>query len=573
MGKEAVQQIKERLSIIDVVASYVPVEKTGMNARAKCPFHNEKTPSFFLSPERGTYYCFGCGMKGDIFSFVQEFEGLDFKGALKLLAERAGVVLTNDIGRPREDVDILYSCLSAATDFFETVYLSSNLARDYVTKRGVTEKTRAKFRIGAAPLEWRALYDHLAQKGFSDTDIERAGLIKKTDKGQYDRFRGRLMFPMMDSSGRVIAFSGRILVDDGASAKYVNSPETVLFTKGSVLFGFDKAKEFIRKKDYAILVEGQFDLVLAHQHGFENTVATSGTAVSESILTEGHQTHFTTLKRLSNNLVIAFDGDKAGQVATIRAAKIALSLGMDVKTIRLPEGKDPADTLEEDIALWRKLLTEKKHVIESVTDRLWEVEIEERKKLVLLSEAVFPLVALVKSPVEQAFFIKYIARRVGLNEETIAKGIVKTETEPARVTQTSGAISKQVEDPERILTGLLLLNESNSEIFEIDPLSRTKALDFVHFVDDAIFVPPGIDTEALLFETERLVSAEKNFGLLFESVLSALEEKRLRAIVRTLGESLKKAENLKEPTDALLQEYTKKSRELEALRDKRQISI
>lgn len=572
MGKEAVQQIKDRLGIVDVVSSYIPVEKTGSNARAKCPFHNEKTPSFFLSPDRGTYYCFGCGVKGDIFSFVQEFEGLDFKGALKVLASRAGVSLSDSYnpGHRAADYTDIYRCLSVAASFFESTYESSVLAKEYVSKRSVSEETRRRFRIGYAPLEWRMLYEHLKKEGFSDTQIEQAGLVKKTEKGFYDRFRGRLMFPLADSSGRIIAFSGRILVDDGKSAKYVNSPETVLFTKGSILYGFDKAKESIRKRNYAILVEGQFDLVLAHQSGFENTVATSGTAVSDAILTEGSQTHFTTLKRISNNLVIAFDGDRAGQAATVRAARIALSLGMDVKTLVLPEGKDPADIFVSDISLWRDALTKKKQIIESLTDAIWTLSLEERKKLILLSEKVFPLVLLIQNPVEQAYFIKYIARRIGVLEEVVLQSLNKMRTNQQLQPMRVETEKKAAEDPpEKILFGLLTLIKVNPKFAGIDPLLLDKAHKSLSLLGDNANNFSEDETEALLFKTEQLLDSQKNFSEVFQNTLTALEEKRLHAIVRSLAESLKRLENSKENTQVLLEEYSKKSRELEELRAKR----
>lgn len=569
MGKEVVQQIKDRLNIVDVVSSYIPIEKTGLNARAKCPFHNEKTPSFFLSPDRGTYYCFGCGVKGDIFSFVQEFEGLDFKGALKLLAERAGVSLSNERYEQKEDIRVLYDCLNEATTFFESAYQASNLAKEYLAKRGVTEKTRARFRIGYAPPEWRSVSDHLHKKGFSDVDIERAGLTKKTEKGVYDRFRGRLLFPLTDSVGRVIAFSGRILIDDGKSAKYVNSPETVLFTKGSVLYGFDKAKESIRKRDYSILVEGQFDLILAHQSGFENTIATSGTAVSETILNDGSQTHFTTLKRISNNIVIAFDGDKAGQTATVRAARIALSLGMDVKTIILPEGKDPADIFVDDVSVWRDVLTKKKHVIESLTDLIWGFAMEERKKLILLTEKVFPLVLLVQNPIEQAYFVKYIARRIGVLEQTILQSLSKLQTNQNQAPQSEARKTPTEDSPEKLVFGLLKLAEVNPTTIKADQLLLNNARDLYLSSVNTMSELKENEVEALLFRVEQILDSQKDFNVLLQSAMIALEEKQLHAIVRSLGDSLKKMENGKEANEILLEEYSKKSRELEELRAKR----
>src|SRR3989344_3942952 len=345
-----VQKIKERLGIEEIASSYIKLERAGANLKARCPFHNEKTPSFFLSPDRGTYYCFGCGASGDIFTFVEEFEGLDFKGALKMLAERAGVELPRYNKADQEnksEKEKLFKIMEEATNYFENNLGENQEVLEYLKTRGLNEKSIKDFRIGFAILDWRKLYDHLKGRGFADNEIERAGLAKKPDdagKAMYDRFRGRIMFPIMDSSGRVVAFSGRIFKDDGKSAKYLNSPETPIFKKSSILYGIDKAKESIRKHDFSIVVEGQFDLILSHQAGYRNTVATSGTALSDTeVSKENVVSNLGLIRRLSDNLVLAFDSDKAGMTATARAGKIALSLGMDVKVANLQEGSDPAD--------------------------------------------------------------------------------------------------------------------------------------------------------------------------------------------------------------------------------------
>ncbi len=282
-----VEQIKERLNIADVVGGYLKLEKAGQNFKAKCPFHNEKTPSFFVSPDRGSYYCFGCGAHGDIFSFVEAFEGVDFRGALKSLAAKAGVELKGGDRTGDNKKERLYAAMEAAAEFFETELSNNSAARDYVLSRGITEKTIHSFRIGYAPSEWRTLRTHLEAKKFGINELFAAGLVKKNEKGDfYDVFRGRVMFPIADSSGRVVAFSGRTLDEKENPPKYFNTPETELYSKSHTLFGLDKAKSSIRKFDHAILVEGQMDLVMSHQAGFTNTVAVSGTALSENAADE-----------------------------------------------------------------------------------------------------------------------------------------------------------------------------------------------------------------------------------------------------------------------------------------------
>ena len=289
----SVEQIKERLKIEDVVGSYIKVEKAGNNLKARCPFHNEKTPSFFISPDRGSYYCFGCGAKGDIFTFVQEFEGIDFLGSLKILADRAGVTLEKFTNKTTDKKERLYQLLEVTAKFLAENLKSEEIPLSYLKKRGLNDETIKNWKVGYVRDEWRSISDYLKSKGFLDDEIERAGISKTEGKNTYDRFRGRIMFPIFDSAGRVIAFSGRILHDDGQSAKYLNSPQTELFDKSKVLYGYDRAKQSIRKFDFSILVEGQMDLLMAHQAGFTNAVASSGTALTSE--------HLALLKRISNN--------------------------------------------------------------------------------------------------------------------------------------------------------------------------------------------------------------------------------------------------------------------------------
>ena len=349
-----VEQIKERLGIADVVGSYIKLDRSGSSLKGKCPFHNEKTPSFFVSPARNSYYCFGCQAKGDIFTFVQEFEGLDFIGALRVLAQRANVTLTKIDPKVRSEYARLYLCLEKATRFYEQKLQDTPEAKTYLDGRGLLPETIKTWRIGFAPNDWRQLFDHLQKEGFTPDEMGKVGLIKRSEQDRsrfYDAFRGRVMFPIRDSASRVIAFSARILpsLDDGKTGKYINSPETILFSKSHTLYGFDRAKLVIRQKDATILVEGQMDLLMAHQAGFENTVASSGTALTEEQLIR--------LKRLSENLLISFDSDSAGVRASERAIRLALALGMNVKVIAIEKGKDPAELIQKDPPAWERAVS------------------------------------------------------------------------------------------------------------------------------------------------------------------------------------------------------------------------
>jgi DNA primase len=420
-----VEQIKERLDISDIISSYIKIEKAGSNFKAKCPFHNEKTPSFFISPSRGTYYCFGCGAKGDMFSFVQEFEGVSFPEALKMLAEKAGVKLTDGRNVHNSENAGLLRITEEATEFFEGNLKKSPEARKYLTGRGLKEETINDFRLGFVSNEWRTLFNFFKAKGVKEDKLLSAGLIKKTsEEGKretyYDVFRGRIMFPIGDSSGRIIGFSGRILVPTDKAPKYVNSPETAIFKKSEVLYGLDKAKQEIRKKDYSILVEGQMDLIMAHQEGFANTVASSGTAFTEG--------HLLRLKRLSSRIIMAFDSDSAGFQAAKKSAELSLSLGMEVKIAALPKGTDPAELMKDNLTAWRESLRGSKHIIDFYLDSLLSRGTEGRNLAKEVKVNVLPFVQLLPSSIDKSHFVSQIAKKSGLREDAIWQDLKVTLT-------------------------------------------------------------------------------------------------------------------------------------------------
>lgn len=441
MSSSSVDKIKEILSIVDVVSTYLTVEKAGKNYKAKCPFHNEKTPSFFISPDRGSYYCFGCGAKGDIFSFVEHFEGTDFLGSLKILANRAGVELSTYQSKDKGKTDIYYEIMESATDFFEKSFEKNKEARSYLLGRGISDISISSFRIGFAPDSWTMLLDYLIKKGYKLIDIETVGLIKKGNSGKfYDRFRSRIMFPIMDSSGRVIAFSGRIFPENNkevpieigkptvVDSKYLNSPDTPLFNKSNVLFGIDKAKIAVRSRNYSIIVEGQMDLIMSHQAGFANTVAVSGTAFSDSL--KDHESKINNLgliKRLSSNIIFAFDGDDAGIRAVSRSAMIALSLEMQVKIAVLPKGEDPAEVILKDENKWKDIIKNSVNIISFHLDRICKNTDDLRLRGKQVREIIFPFLIMISSSIERSAYINEIHGKTGLRESAIIEDFDKYE--------------------------------------------------------------------------------------------------------------------------------------------------
>ncbi len=428
------EQIKDRLPITDVLATYITLIPSGSQYKAKCPFHNERSASFSVSPDRGLYYCFGCGAKGDIFTFVEQFEGVDRKGALRILADRAGVVLTNNFVQ-RESTDPLYDILeSTATRYQHELARQPEIIK-YLHDRGITDATIANFRIGYAPDEWRFVANSVADEKEAAI-AERAGLVKKTDPASakatagkesryYDRFRKRVMFPLTDASGRIVGFSGRLYPQDEAgdkqSPKYINSPETELFQKSRILFGFDKAKAAIRQYNFATLVEGQMDCVLAHQAGFKNTVATSGTAVSDTAASDG-TSNLSVLARLTPHVFLAFDGDAAGQKALDHAAIVALRLGMNPKVVPLPEGVDPADYIKaHGTDGWKSLLKESSHFILHQLRAFDRAHLSPHVLVQKLRTRVFPFLASVVSPIEQSSYLESIAKELELSKADLVQ--------------------------------------------------------------------------------------------------------------------------------------------------------
>jgi len=423
MSSSTVEKIKEKLDVVDVIGSYIKLEKAGSSLKARCPFHNEKSPSFFVSPARGTYYCFGCGAKGDIFSFVEQFEGVDFRGALKTLAERAGVPLERENLEAKSEKDRLYQVLEIATIYFERGLGDCVPARDYLKKRGIIKESVREWRIGYAENDWRNLYSYLLGKGVSVKDMLAVGLIKKSEKparGEeyYDTFRGRIIFPIFDSSGRPVAFTGRILIDDGKSPKYLNSPETILFNKSETLYGLNKAKSEIRKKDYSVLVEGQMDLVMSHQVGVTNVVASSGTALTPY--------HLERLKKLSNRVIISFDSDEAGFKAANRAGAMALNMGLEVKCVGIVGGKDPADLVLEDPELWKKALKDAEHIVDFYLNRLISKNLSLRDLAKEIRTNVLPYVQTLESTIEKGHFVSKIAKLVSVKDDAVWEDLKKS---------------------------------------------------------------------------------------------------------------------------------------------------
>lgn len=448
------QTIKDRLDIVQVIGEYITLKKAGANWKANCPFHHEKSPSFMVHQDKQIWHCFGCSKGGDVFSFVQEIEGMEFVEVLKLLAKRAGVELTlrQNEGDSSQRTRLLEINTTAAY-FFHRMLLdmdASRVAREYLERRQLKPETIQAWQIGFVPDQWELLTKYLLKKGHGIDDMVTAGLTIKregadarTGKGYYDRFRGRVMFPISDTHGNVIGFTGRVLVETETSGgKYVNSPQTPLYDKSRVLYGIHKAKTAIKAADLAVLVEGQMDVVACHQAGMANVVAASGTALTIE--------QIKLLKRYTTNIAIAFDADAAGQNAGKRGIGIAMEEGMNIRVIQIPPGfaKDADECLKKDPAVWFKAVAEAKTVMEwyfAVT--LVGVNKNDPKKKQLAAATLLTEIARLPHPVERDEWVKRLADELAIEVSILRNEVKKIVSAPKTIVRPAGSVEATTVPP------------------------------------------------------------------------------------------------------------------------------
>lgn len=470
---DPVQEIKEKLDIVDVIRDYIPVHKAGKNFKALCPFHKEKTPSFVISPDRQTWRCFGsCNEGGDLISFVMKYENVEFYEALLSLAEKAGVDIKKSSGSQKQ-YSVLYDIHDAATTFFIEQYKKNKEAQEYMASRSLHTNTIDSFKIGYAPGESDALFVYLANKGFDARDIERAGLILKTERGTYvDRFRHRIMFPLSNTLGKIVGFSGRILPshESDKTGKYVNSPQTPLFNKSRILFAIDHAKKSIKEKNRALLLEGQMDVLLAHQEGVTWAIATSGTAVTDDQLDILHG--------LSDDIVLSFDNDEAGREATEKTIDMAHAHDFSVFTFTPKEGKDVAEYIQKHPKSFKELLEkETRKAFDYMVDK-YKNTLSEKKTMRLFIQKANSI----KSPVMRGQWIQKLAQKVQIPEHLLFE-----ESEMMRGTTKK---PEKKEEPKKKEIEEKLLNTKRERIaFRIALLVLAHPTLQKHFQDIHIDVP------------------------------------------------------------------------------------
>lgn len=409
---DAVEEIKGRLNIEDVVGEYVALKRAGRNFKGLSPFGDEKTPSFIVSPEKQIWHDFSSGKGGNLFSFVMEMEGLDFKGALELLARKAGVDLEQFKSRGggnTEAKERLRKALALAAKFYQVQFSRNKTALDYILReRGYTKDTAIKFALGYSPHNGTALYDFMKKNEFTDEELKKAGLVTKRYNGIGDMFRGRLMVPLQDVSGSVIGFTARLLEDIPDSPKYINTPATLLYDKSRHVYGLHLAKDQIRRSGFAVLVEGNLDVIASHQAGVTNVVATAGTALTEA--------HLKTIGRFAGDIRLCFDADKAGITATERSIPIASKVGVSLHIVTLSEGKDPDELIKANPESWQKAIDKRQYAIDWLIARYkQQTDLTSGQGKKQFSDKLLPTVRALKDPVEQDHYLRQIADIAGIS--------------------------------------------------------------------------------------------------------------------------------------------------------------
>lgn len=422
-----IAEVKQRLDIVELVSEYVTLQKAGRNFKGLCPFHSEKHASFFVFPEQQSWHCFGaCGTGGDIFSFIMKKEGIDFGQALHILAQKGGITLSpREVPSKAEDEkkERLFQINEAAAEYYHHLLASTNAgeaARSYLGRRKVMPETIKEFRLGYSPDTWETIKHYLLGKGYTEKELVEAGLIiEKEAGGSYDRFRNRLMFPICDTRGRVTGFGARAL--DDSLPKYINSPQTSNFDKSSSLYGIDRAKSAVRKKNLAIIVEGYMDVLTAHQQGWQNVVGSMGTSLTEKQVGG--------IKRLTNNITLALDADIAGEEATLRGRAILAYSNAEANVILLPAGKDPDEVIREDPALWQQLVERAMPILDfAFQSVISKVDINKAKDQSLAIQKLLPSIYEIKDYTIQNSYVEKLARALKIKTSGVEAYLQKPKT-------------------------------------------------------------------------------------------------------------------------------------------------
>ncbi|OGY87781.1 MAG: DNA primase [Candidatus Kerfeldbacteria bacterium RIFOXYB2_FULL_38_14] len=494
-----VEEIKERLNIVDLISEYLPLKKAGVNYKGLCPFHNEKTPSFTVSEQKQFFHCFGCAKGGDIFTFLQEIEGVEFAEALRMLASKAGVELTTVNPREHNERTRLLDCLSVAMEFFKNNLKNApagKIARTYLTQRQLSLDIQELFNLGYALESWDALLKFLKEQKFTQKEIERSGLIVRSEKNNsfYDRFRNRLMFPITNVYGNVIGFTARVLDENDKSAKYINTPQTEVYNKSRALYGLSLAKKYIQKMDAVVLVEGNIDVLTAHQAKLRNVVASSGTALTEE--------QVRLLKRYTQNIILAFDADTAGVKAAWRGMQIAIRAGMNIKILKLPNQQDPDDVIKKNPQQFLTLAKAAKPIMDyAFTVILKPLDLSQAFAKKKAAQELLPMIALFPDKLEQQHYLKQLAVFLEVDVAVLKDKITTLAQSSLKHPVKTGVIIKEKTEPS--------IQEKTEKI---KLLERLLAL--------LLAYPEGIEMAQVLYDGQELSGQEEELKILYKKIIS-----------------------------------------------------
>ncbi len=538
---DSVGEIKSKLSIEEVISEYVSLKSAGVHLKALCPFHHEKTPSFIVTPERGTFHCFGCGKHGDIFTFVQEIEGIDFKEALKKLADKAGVEVkyTPENKNNSEEKEEIFRALKYAEDFFIQSLNSNTKACKYLQERGLNKEIINTFKIGYAAVDWDALHKYLLSLGVTNEVMLKAGLIKKSDNSNkhYDRFRNRIMFPIHDITGKVVAFTGRTLEKRDDIAKYMNSPETPVFHKSDILYAFHLARDSIRKLDFVIIAEGQFDVIAMHMAGFKNTVAISGTALSENQVLK--------LSRFTKNVLFALDSDDAGINSMLKYAPLFYKLNFDIKVLHLDDREDPADLFAKDTSgiLIKDRVKHSKDFINFCITRFKNLHSGNRYVKILRSRVV-PILASMDSQILRERKADDLSKALSVSKEAVLQEIgthnsgLKSVKTPSEKKSTHLQIQSTLN---RLIVFYLWLKSKKDDEIALMFVRELDELDFDFKAKVQEYQSRNIKLEPLFIKLD-LEYAEVNLKEVAKELLRLFKIAFFRKKIKVLQEELSKQE-------------------------------
>lgn len=548
-GGDAVEDIKQKLSIEEVIGEYVELKRAGRNLKALSPFGNEKTASFMVSPEKQIWHDFSSGMGGNMFSFVMEIEGVDFRGALEILARKAGIDLSNYQNANQSNSKLktkLSEALNLATKYYQQALVKSPEALDYlIKKRGFTRQTIIDFRLGYSPNNSFGVVKALKNRGFTDEELKKAGLGTQRYVGFSDMFRGRIMIPLCDPQGNVIGFTARLLRDEPNSPKYINTPQTLLYDKGRHVFGLSEAKQAIRSAGYVVMVEGNLDVVSSHQATVKQVIATAGTALTEY--------HLKTLSRFTEDIRIAFDQDEAGLRATERAIGLASRAGIKLGVIDVPEGKDPDELVQKSPELWQKIVTEPVYAIEWLRHRykkMFDIKTAPGKKSYL--DAMFAILNQLKDPVEKEHYLNILAQDLDVSQEAMLSRLDLFNTATPTKKRTGKVAANVIQDQNGYqdqLLSLLVTHPITRRVLETIDEEPVFAKEERQKLFDYIALNPHESFEEIPKNLHNLTDYVKILTLMAEELYSAFDaNERLREaqdLVRRLQKDYKKSEMLK----------------------------